>query len=433
MDTLGNFSTSVTLAEGQNRLQAAARNRAGIGPLSSEVRVSLDTSLPMSPANLAARAGQGGIVRLTWQPPSDTSVSGYNLYRSHSPFSDPAAATKINANLITAPVFEDLPAADGTWVYHAATIDIADNESELSGEAVAASDSTAPRAVSIDYTPQGPYDPAAGRMAPATVNVLLTVDEPLQASPYLSIVPQGGIPLSVELIKDTDLTYTGFFVISTTTPGGTAYAIFSGRDRVGNRGTEIDAGASIRIDTAGPAISRLMIDPSSPIQNEAQTPVPVTATIGLDEQLKSGTRPRLSYRLSAEGRPTIDIDQLTEISTRAGDAQTWQAQFTLPADAGLSDAETFHFIYRGSDDLDNLSDKIVDHNLFQVYQGELPPLELPQGLSAVALAEGKIRLTWNAVNEAVGYQLYRQAPAESELTAYQRLDRVETVTDPNRS
>ena len=72
---------------------------------------------------------------------------------------------------------------DGTWYYHATTIDIADNESELSNEAVAASDSTAPRAVSIDYNPQGPYDPAGGRMAPATVHVLLTVNEALPGNP----------------------------------------------------------------------------------------------------------------------------------------------------------------------------------------------------------------------------------------------------------
>ena len=69
-------------------------------------------------------------------------------------------------------------------------------------------------------------------------------------------------------------------------------------------------------------------------------------------------------------------------------------------------------------------------NLFQVYQGELPPLETPQGLTAAALPEGKIRLTWNAVDEAVGYQLYRKAPGESELTEYQRLDLVEAYTDP---
>ncbi len=364
VDALGNFNTTVTLAEGQNHLQAAARNRAGVGSLSNEVLVSLDTSLPMSPANLAALAKQGGIVRLTWQPPSDTSVSGYNLYRSHSPFSDPHAATKINTNLITTPIFDDLPGTDGTWYYHATTIDTAENESELSNEAVTRSDSTAPRAVSIDYNPQGPHDPAGGRMAPATVNVLLTVDETLQATPYLSIVPQGGTPLSVELIKDTDLTYAGFFVISTATPSGTAYAIFSSRDSVGNRGTEVEAGASIQIDAAGPAISRLVITPASPILNDEQTPATITATIGLNERLKPGGRPQLSYLLSGQGRQTIDIEQLTEISTQAGDAQTWQAQFTLPTDAGLSEAETFHFNFQGSDDLENLGDRILTDNLF---------------------------------------------------------------------
>jgi RHS repeat-associated protein len=430
VDAMGNFNTSAILAEGENHLQAAARNRAGIGMLSNEVVVSLDSSLPMRPENLTAQAKQGGIVRLTWQPPADTSDSGYNLYRSDIPFSDPQAATKINTQLITTPVFEDLPGSDGTWYYHATTVDTAENESELSNEATATSDSRAPRVVSIDYNPQGPYDAAEGRMAPATVNVSLTVNEPLQATPYLSIVPQGGMPLAVELIKGSDLTYSGFFVISTTTPGGTAYAIFSGRDNVGNRGTEIDAGASIRIDTVGPAINRLVVEPSSPMLNDEQAPVAVTAFIGLSEQLKPGTGPRLSYMLSGEGRQTLDIDELTEIATQAGDAQTWQAHFTLPVDAGLSEAEIFHFVYQGSDDLDNLSARIVGNNLFQVYQGELPPLEPPQDLTAAALPGGKIQLTWQSVDEAVGYQLYRKAPGEIELTEYLRFELAEAYTDP---
>ena len=109
--------------------------------------------------------------------------------------------------------------------------------------------------------------------------------------------------------------------------------------------------------------------------------------------------------------------------------QTWQAEFSLPADAGLNSAETFYFVYRGVDGLDNPADRIVAANIFQVYQGELPPLAPPLEFKGQSLPNGKIRLSWLAVADAVGYQLYRKAPGESELTAYARLDTVETFDD----
>lgn len=124
-------------------------------------------------------------------------------------------------------------------------------------------------------------------MAPGTVNLVLTVNEPLQSEPYLSIAPDGGIPIAVQLSKDEDTTYSGFFVIGDSTPGGTAYVIFSARDAVGNRGTEIDAGSAIQIDTDGPSVTRLAISPPSPIKNDEQNPVTVTVTLGLDEKIKS--------------------------------------------------------------------------------------------------------------------------------------------------
>ncbi len=68
-------------------------------------------------------------------------------------------------------------------------------------------------------------------------------------------------------------------------------------------------------------------------------------------------------------------------------------------------------------------------NLFQVYQGELPPLAPPLELKGQSLTGGQIRLSWLAVAEAVGYQLYRKVPGESELSAYARLDTVETFDD----
>ena len=57
VDGKGNFSLNLTLFEGENRLQAAARNRAGTGPKSAEVLVTLDTTLPQKPTGLSAQSG----------------------------------------------------------------------------------------------------------------------------------------------------------------------------------------------------------------------------------------------------------------------------------------------------------------------------------------------------------------------------------------
>lgn len=55
---------------------------------------------------------------------------------------------------------------------------------------------------------------------------------------------------------------------------------------------------------------------------------------------------------------------MTELAAQAPDVQTWQAQFDLPADAGLSGAETFYFIFQGRDALDNAGDRIQAQNIF---------------------------------------------------------------------
>src|SRR6056297_2405631 len=103
---------------------------------------------------------------------------------------------------------------------------------------------------------------------------------------------------------------------------------------------------------------------------------------------------------------------------QADDAQTWQAEFDLPADGGLNAPETLSFKYEGFDALGNTGHEISAANAFQVYQGDLPPLETPTGLSGVSRPGGKIKLSWNPVAGAAGYRLYRRAPEETELTAY---------------
>ncbi len=430
VDYAGRFSTSLTLVEGENRLQAQAGNRAGAGPLSAEVLVTLDTTLPGAPTGLSAQGKQAGDIRLSWQPAPGPVPAGYNLYRQNASFASPAAAVKLNTSALTVGAYTDLPPEDGAWYYRVTAIDGAGNESELSVEVSAVSDRVGPSLVSVDFSPRGNVHPVSGAVAPGVVDVDLTVSEPLMADPFVSLTPDGGVPMNVDLTKVSATQYSGFFVISDSTLSGTAYLVFSARDVAGNQGSSSQS--ALTMDTDGPGIRRLVIDPADPVQNDAADPVILSVVVGLDEALKSGTLPDIQCLLSGDGRTAFAADSILPLDAQAGDAETWEAVFTLPADAGQTAPETFSFIFQGKDELENSSDAVNCANLFQVYQGDLPPLAVPTGFSAQALAGGKVRLTWNAVEEAVGYQLFRQAPAETELTEYQRLGAVteyEDVTD----
>ena len=88
-------------------------------------------------------------MHLTWNTSDSTDVAGYNLYRAALSFTETAQAVKVNSSLITGTQANDLPVADGTWYYRVTTVSQAGNESELSAEAEAVSDSIGPRAVSI--------------------------------------------------------------------------------------------------------------------------------------------------------------------------------------------------------------------------------------------------------------------------------------------
>ena len=316
-DGAGNFSISLTLVEGTNSIQAKAGNRIGTSPLSAAVAVTLDTAIPEPPTALTARSGEGGLIRLTWQRPVEGTIAGYRLYRAQTSFSTTAEAECIDDS-ISGTALDNLPPTDGTYYYRVATVSSAGNDSALSGEASAVSDSTMPLAVDIAYTPHGHFDPATGRMAPGMVDVVLTVSEPLMAVPFLSVTPEGGAPLSVGLTQADDVTYSGFFVIAENTPSGTAYAVFSARDQVGNRGTQIDAGESLVFDTDGPEVVRLTVAPQDPMQNDPQVPVDVTATLGLTEAVAPGTQPALSYLLSGTGREQTPVADIVEIAAAPG-------------------------------------------------------------------------------------------------------------------
>jgi fibronectin type 3 domain-containing protein/uncharacterized membrane protein YgcG len=414
----GRFAATITLAAGENRLQATATDQHGISAASAVVTVTLDLNVPSGPVNLVATAQVQGKIKLTWTKPTDASVVGFDLYRAEASFNGIGEAVKVNGSRLTATTYEDMPPRDGMWYYRVVSVNAAGTPSEPGNLAQALADATPPKALSLVYQSQGKYDVATGRYGQGRVGVTLTVSETLPSAPYLALMPVGGTPLVVELTRISDTTYTGSLQIDAATPSGVANAIFSARDAVGNRGADIESGATLKIDTEGPILAGITINPPAPVKND--TVQTVTATFTLSKAMKPGSAPQIAWQLSGPVRQPVTI-----VGLIAQNATTWQGNFPLPGDAGLGSPETLSFTYQGIDDLDNPSTKISATNRFQVYQGDLPPLGIPAALTAKALPGGKVRLEWQAVAEAAAYQIYRQAPGE---TALQPLARVSATT-----
>lgn len=404
----GHFTGSVTLLSGINQIQARATDQYGTSALSAALQITVDLSVPASPSNLTAAAQIAGKVRLAWNVASDPNVVGYDLYRATSAFTGINEAVKVNGSRLTGTTFDDLPPQDGTWYYRLVAVNGAATPSVPTNQAQATSDAMLPKALSIVYTPLGKVDVATGRIGQGRVNLVVTFSETLQAIPYLAIVPQGGSPITVELSKTSDTVYGGSFQVDAATPSGIANALLSARDLVGNRGTDVAAGATLNIDTQGPILSNIALSPAAPIKNDtAQT---VQATFTLSKAVKSGSSPQISAVLSGPARSPAVLSGLTQLTPT-----TWRASFTLPADAGQATPELLSFSFQALDDLDNISTKISAFNRFQVYQGDLPPLNIPLGLTAKAQPGGKVLLGWQAVDDAATYQIYRQAPGQSAL------------------
>lgn len=418
VESNGTFTATLVLAQGVNRIQAQTLNTWGASALSPEWLVTYDTrALPVAPTQLAAWPQMAGQVKLTWLRSTDPNVVGYDVYRANAPFDHIAHAQRVNAQPLAAQVngFDDAPPTDGTYYYRVVARDSAGVVSAPSASAQVQSDHTAPRATTIVYESLGQFDAQSGSFGQGAVKVSLTVSEPLAADPYLALTFDRAAPIVVALAQQGPLQYVGGFDVGPTSPSGVATAIFSARDGVGNRGTDIDAGRSIAIDAQGPVVTQIVLAPSAPLR--ADNAPEVTATFEFSEPLKNNAPPELKYVLSGPLRTPVALAQLTQVSPTV-----WRANWTLPADAGLAGAEFLAFQVRAFDALNNVSTQINAPNHFQVYQGHLPPAQTPTGLTAHARPAGQVQLAWDAVTEAAAYQVYRQAPGESTLTVLTRAD-----------
>jgi RHS repeat-associated protein len=401
----GAFTLLADLVAGTNRLSVAAVNRAGPGPASPEVRVIVDPTVPAPPTGLAASAQPGGMIRLSWWASAASQIKGYHVFRSTVPFETVAEAVKITSSPFTGTTFDDLPSEDGTCYYRVIAVNQLDVESPLSAQVNAISDRVAPRATVV-YATTGVH--VDDRYATGTVTVTLSVSEKLLSTPFFGLVRTNASPIPITLTAVSETNYTGTFDITAGMGTGPVYVSFSGRDVIGNRGTEVDSGSELVIDTEGPVATRLTVTPSSPIRNSLTNPVAVSVELAFDAQDVPIGTPVLNYALSLThpiGSP-VGLTALTN--------NVWRGELILPRDAGLTN-ELLSFAYQGTDVLGNVGTAVSGQSDFEVYQGALPALSPPEGLSAQAVAGGQVNLAWRGVDGASDFALYRQSPGEGSL------------------
>lgn len=429
----GVFAINVPLVAGANQLKATAQNRNPVpSGFSTVITVTYDNAVPNPPSAVSALAGAGGTVQLSWhQPAGGVAASGYYLFRSTAPIPGDAVINPANAlgGLLHGLSYKDTPPSDGHYYYRLVTshaVGTSETLSALSNQVDAVADSTPPSATGSLQPMGSAFDAAGHRLGQGLVQVTLTASEPLGATPFFNFSIAGGGAIAVNLSAAGNNTYTGLFTISSSTPSGALTPVFSAIDAVGNRGSVITLDVPWAIDTAGPkatGLTPVQIDSSGTVQdlpvfdairNEPVAPataVTVSWRLTLDEAPKSGTTPVCTATLS--GHPNLTLP-VTVAGTSDGNLHTWLLTLTLPSDAG-SQTENLTLAYTVSDDLGNIGSTITSPHVFQVYQGNLPPLAVPSGLAATAQPAGAIHLAWNAIPTASAYVLQVKGPTDTDF------------------
>ncbi|WHI48482.1 Ig-like domain-containing protein [Microbulbifer sp. VAAF005] len=439
VDNYGNFQVDVSLQEGENSITVAAEypGRGGYGAQSDVRKVNLDTDIPDAPSNVTVIERELGQISLSWDAvssdDSNNQIAGYNVYRSNAEFTSVLEAERINTQLLAELKYSDLPTEDGEYFYAITAVNEAATEGSLSSLVEAKADSEGPHALQVSYQTNGLVDSASGRHGPGTVEVTVQFDEPLRNQPYFAMAPDGGVPVAVELSKDysDDTLYTGSFIIEPGMMSGTAYAVMSAHDNVGNRGTVIEQGTSLLIDAEGPEVIALTLNPGEPLKVHEQDGLQVEVILQLSDEVKAGAMPELLPLVGNTVVPGLESGIILNRDAQSTQGQPlWVGSFTLPASAGQDEegnptVDTLRFSFLAEDDLENQSDKIRVTNYFQVYQGDLPPLEIPQSLQATALPGGEVALQWDSVEDA-RYVLYRKAEGDADFTEVLRLSETST-------
>ena len=345
------------------------------------------------------------------------SVKGYHVYRAAGPFTDPAQAGRVNTALVTATSFDDLPPADGAYFYRVVAVNAVDTASMPSNQASAVADRTPPRALAIEYRPGGPFDSASGRFGRGNVELTLRVSEPLPPR-RSSASPRPAADRSPSSSPASPTPSTAAPSTSPSTRPREPPTRCSPRAmRSATAAPRSLPGGSLLIDAAGPALTALTVTPAEPIKNDRASPAALVVDFALSEAMKPGEMPQLSYLLSGAGRTPVAIGDVS-----ATGPTSYRATFPLARRCRPRRRRVAELRLRRPG-------RSRQHLLAHPRRESLPGL--PGRAAAGGRADrprpptplpgGKVELTWNAAEDAAAYQLYRQAPGETELSPYQRL------------
>ncbi|WP_139271161.1 Ig-like domain-containing protein [Atopomonas hussainii] len=425
LNSSGQAQVSLALAEGDNQLTARLRysSRERFGAVSEPLTVTLDTALPNAPSNVQAVAKAQGIVQLSWSTVNN--VAGYNVYIASQPFdtATDVGVSKLGGKLVNALSAQHQPTTDGTYYYRVSSQNALGSESALSALQSARVDRTPPKVEQALFSSQGPIS-SDGRFAPGRIDVRLRMSEPLRNAPFFSMdVAQGvSIPVRMSQAANEPLFYQGSFDLTNSVPSGLLYARVSAYDLVGNEGSEVVEGKTLRVDTQGPDLAQLSLLPESPVENLVANNLGRELQVVLRLSEDPAALPQLTPQLDGQAvaGQASPLELVKDAQSQPG-APIYSGRFRLPANAGEAGVQLLGFVYQATDDLGNTSQRIQGRREFQVYQGDLPPLDVPLGLSAKALAGGRVALEWKAVKEASAYQLYRRANNESDFVALGRV------------
>jgi hypothetical protein len=250
-------------------------------------------------------------------------------------------------------------------------------------------------------------------MAAGRVELELGLGEALAAPPTLTLELADGTLIPAQVAATGAGIYRGSFEIPAGSWSGPATWYFRGSDWVGNQGTAISVDPRILVDTQGPSATALVLTPAAPLKNDPAEPLTVGLDLNLDEPVAEGSAPGLAYTDRA-GQGPVQV----QMTRDQGNPLLWHGSLALAPQAGSSAGDYLEFAFEGSDDLGNPGSGIQGPYRFEVYQGNLPPLPIPAGLAALALPGGAVRLTWEPVDGAAGYRVYRQAPGEGALSQH---------------